>query len=123
MDPISSLNPVLDALRRQLAENIERLRKSGKLAAGSRAAGAGQAAAQAEGLESILKRRISAIDRKSPEGRSQATRVFIESVLTAEFGDALLTDPGLGELLGDISASLREDPEIRAQLDALLGEL
>ena len=47
MDPISNLNPVLDALRRQLAENIERLRKSGKLAPASRTSRAEQPAAQA----------------------------------------------------------------------------
>lgn len=123
MDPISNLNPVLDALRRQLAENIERLRKSGKLAAGGRATRAEQPAAGAEGLEAALRRKISALDRRSPEGRSQATRVFVESVLAAEFGEALLADPGLGELLGEVSASLREDPEIRAQLDSLLAEL
>ena len=123
MDPISNLNPVLDALRRQLAENIERLRKSGKLAAGGRAARAEQPAARAEGLESVLRRKISALDRRSPEGRSQAVRVFVESVLAAEFGEALLADPRLGELLGEVSASLREDPEIREQLDSLLAEL
>jgi hypothetical protein len=123
MDPISSLNPVLDALRRQLAENIERLRKSGKLAAGARPGRAEQPAAHAEGLDAILRRKISALDRRSPEGRSQAIRVFVEAVLVAEFGDALLADPGLGELLAEISGSLREDPEIREQLDGLLGEI
>ena len=123
MDPISNLNPVLDALRRQLAENIERLRKAGKLAPGSRASRAEQPAARAEGLEAVLRRKIAALDRRSPEGRSQATRAFVESVLVAEFGEALLADPALGALLGEIAASLREDPELREQLDSLLAEL
>lgn len=122
MDPIGNLNPVLDALRRQLAENVERLRKSGKLA-GSSARRAEQAAARPEGLESILRRRISALDRRSPEGKARATRVFVESVLVAEFGEALLADAGLGEMLGEISAALREDPQLREQLDNMLLEL
>src|SRR5262245_29964761 len=125
MDPISQLNPVLDALRRQLAENIERMRRSGKLAAAGRGAGAAPsaAAAAAEPLEAAVRRRVGAIDRRSPEGLAAATRVFIETVLVAEFGAGLLADPGLGEMLNEISATLREDPELRQQLDGMLGEL
>jgi hypothetical protein len=122
MDPISNPNPALDALRRQLAENIKRMRKSGKLAP-SPARGAEQPAARAKGLESVLQRRISAIDRRSPEGKAQAAYAFVESVLVAEFGEALLSDPGLGRMLAEISESLREDPQLRDELDGLLGEL
>ena len=123
MDPIGQINPVLEALRRQLAENIERMRKAGKLAAASPGAAASRAAAAAEPLEAVLRRRVAAIDRRSPEGLAAASRVFVEAVLVAEFGRGLLADPGLGEMLNEISASLREDPEIREQLDRMLGEL
>jgi hypothetical protein len=124
MDPINSLNPVLDALRRQLAENIERLRKSGALAASSSARGAGQpAAARADSLEAMLRRKLSAIDRRSPEGKARAAQAFVESVLVAEFGEALLSDPGLGAMLEEIAASLRDDPQLRERLDGMLGEL
>lgn len=124
MDPISNVNPVLDALRRELAENIERLRKSGKLTGGSASTRAQQpAAGRAEGLESILRRKIGAIDRRSPEGTARATRAFVEAVLVAEFGDALLADPGLGDLLGELSACLRGDPQLCEQLDGVLAAL
>jgi len=124
MDPISHLNPVLDALRRQLAENIERMRKAGKLAA-ARTEGARQPAGPAgpQSLEAAVRRRVAALDRRSPEGLAAASRAFVEAVLVAEFGQGLLSDPGLGEMLAELSASLREDPEIREQLDRMLGEL
>jgi hypothetical protein len=124
MDPISNANPALDAIRRELTDNIERLRKSGALGGGSRAASARQpAAAQIEGLESILRRKISALDRRSTEGKAKATLAFVEAVLVAEFGDTLLADAGLGALLSDISASLREDPRLRDLLDEVFAKL
>jgi hypothetical protein len=122
MDPISQFNPVLDALRRQVAENIERLRKSGRLAKNS-AADSAAPRAPAEDLDSILQRKLSAIDRRTPEGRASATRIFLETVLVSEFGEALLTDPGFGDLISEVGASLREDADIREQLDRMLLEL
>ena len=126
MDPISGVNPVLDALRKQLAENIERLRKSGRLAAAGagRAAGAaaGAAAARSESLEAALGRKLSALDRRSPEGRAAATRAFIETALVAEFGQGLLSDPAFGDMVAELSSSLREDPQIREQFDRMLNE-
>jgi hypothetical protein len=123
MDPISGVNPVLDALRKQLAENIERLRKSGKLAAAGTARAAGAAAAGTESLQAALGRKLAALDRRSPEGRAAATRAFVESALVAEFGQGLLSDPAFGDMVADISASLREDPQICEQFDRMLTEL
>jgi hypothetical protein len=123
MEPISQVNPVLDALRRQLAENIERLRKSGKLAAGARAERAASSGAGAEGLEALLKPRLAALDRRSAAGLAAATRVFIEAALVAEFGAALMSDPAFGAMVAEISDSLRQDADTREQLDRLLAAL
>ena len=123
LDQISSLNPVPDALRRQLAENIERLRNSGKLSLSSRDAAAEQSAAQAGDLDAILRHKLSALDPSSPEGQAQTTCTFVETVLAAEFGEALRSDPGFNVLLGEISASLREDPQLREHLDSMLIDL
>lgn len=122
MDPISGVNPVLDALRKQLAENIERLRKSGRLAAAGAGRAAGAAAARSESLEAALGRKLSALDRRSPEGRAAATRAFIETALVAEFGQGLLSDPAFGDMVAELSSSLREDPQMREQFDLMLKE-
>jgi hypothetical protein len=123
MDPISHVNPVLDALRRQLAENIERLRRAGKLSAGTRGGAAAHSAASAESLEAALRRKLAAIDRRSSAGLSAATRVFVETVLVGEFGPGLLTDPGFGQLAAELSESLRQEPEVREPLERMLFEL
>jgi len=124
MDPISQANPVLEALRRQLAENIERLRRSGKLAAGTRSgAAAARSPGAAEDLEAALRRKLAGIDRRSSAGLSAATRVFVETVLVGEFGAGLLTDPGFGQLAAELSESLREEAEVREPLERMLAEL
>jgi hypothetical protein len=120
MDPINSLNPALEAFRRQLAENIDRLRKAGRLAGASPARAEAQQA-PAAGLEAILRRRIAAIDPRSPEAKARVARAFVESVLVAEFGEALLADAGFGELLSEIGSALRADAHSSAQLDELLA--
>ena len=123
MEPISHVNPLLDALRKQLAENIEQLRKSGRLGGSGATSGAARGQAAREPLEVGLRRRIGAIDRKSPEGRSKAARAFVETVLLAEFGEELLTDPGFGEMLNEMSAMLAGDAELDARLGRALDEL
>jgi hypothetical protein len=123
MEPVSNVNPMLDALRKQLAENIERLRRSGRLGAGNGAAAATRGQAVREPLEARLRRRVGAIDRRSPEGRAVAMRAFVETVLLAEFGEELLTDPGFGEMLSEMSAMLAGDAELDARLDRVLDEI
>lgn len=123
MDPVGHIGPALDLLRRQLAENIERLRKSGRFAAGACVGAARPAAQGAPSLQEAFAARISSIERRSPRGRETITRMLVEVALLAEFGEGLLNDPAFGVMLDEISASLREDAQIRDQLDAMIEEL
>lgn len=123
MDPISQINPVLDALRKQLAQNIERLRRAGRLAGSGRTAAAAGAAAAAEPLELSLRRRVSALDLRSPEGRATAVRAFVETVLVSEFGPALLTDPSFSDMLEEVSGSFKDDAELGERLAQALAAL
>jgi hypothetical protein len=120
VEPVNPLNPALALMRRQLAENIERLRRSGRFSA---PVGARPTGAAAPGLQAAVAARVAGIDRRSPEGREAATRALVEVALLAEFGEGLLTDPAFGAMLGEISAGLREDADIRAELDAAIDEL
>lgn len=120
MDPINSRNSVLATLRRELAANVERLRKTGRL----REAQSSKAAeGSAESLEGALRRKIKSIDRKTKDGRLQAARTFVEVVLAAEFGEALVSDPGFGFFLQELSASLTEDADLRSKMDMMFDQL
>lgn len=123
MDPVGHIGPALDLLRRQLAENIDRLRKSGKFAARAGVGAARSAAQGAPPIQEAFAARISGIERRSPRGREAITRVLVEVALLAEFGEGLLNDPAFGVMLDEISAGLREDAQIRDELDALIEEL
>lgn len=121
MDPINNVSPVLDALRRQLAQNIERMRKSGRLGGGATAA-AGAGASDAPSLEAALLARLAAPQARKL-GAAAAARVFIETVLLAEFGAGLASDPGFGPLVEEISSAFGEDPAVKAGFERMLGEL
>lgn len=121
MEPINQLNPVLDALRRQLAENIERMRKSGKLARGPAAAGRAAVSAPPS-LDTLLAQRLGGAQAHGL-GLAAARRVFVETVLLAEFGQELISDPGFGPLVDDISAAFCEDPAVQANFELMLEEV
>ena len=123
MDPINSANPILDALRRQVLENVERLRRAGKLAASGRPADAAPPDFAAETLEVTLRRRVGATDRHTSKGLEAATCVFVEAALVDAFGPQLLTDPQFAIMVKDIAHQLRDDLDLRAGLDAILTSL
>jgi hypothetical protein len=119
MDPLNGANPVLAALRRQVAENVQRMRTSGKLGPTNNVQG-GQSGPVS--LDDVLRRKLKGIDKQSAAGRSQATKAFVEVVLAAEFGEAVLSDPAFGDMLAELSTSLRADPELSASIDKVLAE-
>jgi hypothetical protein len=123
MDPIANLQPLLDVFRRQLAENVERLQQRSKSSGEPSGQRSEESPERVEGLEAVVRRRISAFERHSPEGKVYATRTFVESVLAAEFGAHVLADPGFGRLVAEVSAALRDDPQLRERLDDLLVKL
>src|SRR4051812_1729731 len=121
MDPINQANPVLDALRRQLAQNVERLRKAGRLGGGRAAARAG-AASPRTSLDAALLERLGGAEA-GRLGAAAAARVFVETVLVAEFGAELASDPGFGPMVEEISNAFREDPSVREDFERMLSEL
>jgi hypothetical protein len=50
-------------------------------------------------------------------------RAFVETALVAEFGPALLTEPGFGDMLDEVSASFSEDGELAARVIEAIGAL
>jgi hypothetical protein len=122
MDPINQVNPVLDALRRQLLENIERMRKAGKLPMRPGARVEGEANS-ARGMEAVLSDRLAGINAATPEGFVNATRVFVEVALLTQLGEDLRSSAGFGQLVDDVGAAMRDDPDVRARLERMFAEL
>jgi hypothetical protein len=94
--------------------------------AASRSAAGAAGAAGAETVAALVARRVQALDRADPDRHRKAFRVFLESVLLAEFGEALVNDAGFHRLVDDVQATMQADREIAGQIrgaaERLLGD-
>jgi hypothetical protein len=121
MQPIDSVAQALQVLRRQMAENLQRMRGSGKLTAAP-TAGASTTGAAAP-LRQTVARRIKAIDADDPRYRDKVTALFVESVLLAEFGQGLVNDPAFRDLAQQVQSAMLADAELQAGLTRLAAQM
>lgn len=61
-------------------------------------------------LQKRISQSIAAIDINDPMRGNKATRIFVEQVLTWQFGDNMLNDPGFARLVEDVQQTLEQDP-------------
>ena len=74
------------------------------------------AAGQDSDLAAVIARRVAAIDPNDADRGRKAFRVFLESVLLAEFGEALMNDAHFYQLVDDVQKHMETDPEIAAAI-------
>jgi hypothetical protein len=114
MSRIDSAGRIAEIIRRQ----VDALRDPAPRAAGR---GAGQdlrpAARETVGLNAVITRRVQAIDPDDPDRRRKAFRVFLESVLLAELGEALINDAGFYQLVDQVQTRMQADAELARAMD------
>jgi hypothetical protein len=66
---------------------------------------------------SVIARRVQAIDPGDPDRRRKAFRVFLESVLLAELGEALINDPGFYQLVDQVQSRMQTDADLARAMD------
>jgi hypothetical protein len=123
MDPLGGVSPIMEVLRRQMAENLEKLRRAGKSAAGARALPRIDSRPVAASLRQTLARRIRSVDARDPQFQEKATALFVESVLTSEFGEELVNDSGFRLMIREVALTMSTEPTIAADLAQLFEEL
>lgn len=123
MSRIDSLSQVMETLRRQLAESAKKLDRGGKSRAKSDTASISHGVSKipAQDLQKRVRDRLQALGDGA--SRQKAARVFLESVLTWEFGDDLVHDARFAEMLNEIDKTVEADPELRMQMQALFDQL
>ena len=122
MQPVDNIAQVMQVLRRQMAENLDRLRNSGKLKGAAPPASAGSAGSvvrTASTLRQTVERRIKSIDADDPRFLEKATHGFVESVLLAEFGEGLVNDPEFRDLMVQVQSTMLADAEVANDLNRL----
>ena len=119
MQPVDNIAQVMQVLRRQMAENLDRLRSSGKLKGAAPPASAGSVVRTASTLRQTVERRIKSIDADDPRFLEKATHGFVESVLLAEFGEGLVNDPEFRDLMVQVQSTMLADAEVANDLNRL----
>ncbi|XQM37285.1 hypothetical protein DFLDMN_004169 [Cupriavidus sp. H19C3] len=74
-------------------------------------------AATEQDLASVVARRVAAIDPNAPDRRRRAFRVFLETVLLAEFGEPLMNDARFQQLVEDVHRQMEAEPEVAAAME------
>ena len=124
MVKIDSTSELISALRSQLATRSDALRSSSTASA---AAGRPETRASVqisiEQLQERIGRELKDLDLKVPANRRRARIIFIESVLTWDFGDDLLNDPQFGFFVRDVEESMSANPDVASSLDLVLSQM
>lgn len=125
MDPISRLNGLMEVLRRQIADSARRLDAAGKpgTPAARPPSAAAPTAVSVQQLRRQITDRLRAIEKSDPRQGDKARRIFFESVLLWEFGDALLLDRRVDDVIDHIETAFRSSPDLDRQLGELLNQL
>jgi hypothetical protein len=74
-------------------------------------------------LATVLARRVRAIDPDDPGRHRKAFRVFLESVLLAEFGGELINDAGFHQLVEEVHLQMETDADLAPAIHAATARL
>ena len=121
IDPVNRLNQMMEVLRREMAESAARAETKKTLGAKTQAPIAAKPAMQE--LRTRLHERLRTLDRNDPRRLNKAKRVFFETVLAQEFGNDLLLDQRLDDMLNSIQETISSNAELDARFNALLEEI
>jgi hypothetical protein len=114
MSRIDSAGRIAEIVRRQ----VDALRDPTSSGAG-RSAGQERRSTsrEAASLGAVIARRVQAIDPDDPDRRRKAFRVFLESVLLVELGEALINDPGFYQLVDQVQTRMQTDADLARAMD------
>jgi len=121
---IDRLSGAMEVLRRQIAESARRLDVNGRpTRASGETAGATNAKLSLQEVKRRIRERLDAIPKTDPQRARKAQRLFIESVLSWEFGESLLLDKRFDEMLDRVQEGLAAVPDATLQFDRFLNSL
>jgi hypothetical protein len=129
MTSIDSAGTLAAAIRRQVSSLSRPTGVGTGAVARSRNGSAGTATRSNAGAEAatdvaaLVARRILAIDPNDPKKHRKAFRMFLESVLLAEFGTDLVNDAGFHRLVDDVHSQMESDDDLAAAIEQAAGRM
>jgi len=122
MDKINGLNNILAILRKQIRGPARSKSNSQELDTNTdEKDDVATSSLELKELEKRLFDRVAALDSNDPAKQKNATYVFVQTVLTWEFGEKLLEDPGFHELVEKVSELFQSNTKLRDSLDEFLA--
>lgn len=74
-------------------------------------------------IADLIVSRTNAISPDDPNRASKAFRIFLESVLAAEFGIHLINDPRFFTMVEAVQKQMEEDAELKVSIELAMGNL
>lgn len=113
MERVNAARGAFEIWRRRASERRAEPAATGAVSDAPRAATADQPADAAAAVrQAALARRIRAIDGDDPMRDRKAFRIFLESILLAEFGGQLLSDPAFHDCVDAVHRQMEADDEL-----------
>jgi hypothetical protein len=126
MEPVSRLNKLLEVLRqKQATTQSDKTTGSNRSESASKSETGKTGATHSrdiEKLKSAIKSRLKSLPSEDIQS-DKAHAIFLEAVLTWEFGMDLLNDPEFYTLVNDLKDSMSQDDSLKQKIDSTLKEL
>src|SRR5262245_57138725 len=120
MDKIDRLGQLMAALRRLGVASSQGRSRTGASAEGIAPRGG---RISIDTLQDQIRERLRALPSEDSERDSRASRIFVESVLLWELGDAMLEDSEFSGLVQHVKEQIDSDSQLSRQLRSLLEDL
>lgn len=120
MDPINSLLKLLEYQRQQSSGKLSK--DIGHTNAKPTASGA-NVTVTLEEVKLSIKEQLKKIDKKDPEFKSKAFRIFIHNILAWKLGSEILNDIAFNDIAYDVEHLMFQDDGLKAQFERMLNEL
>ncbi len=125
MSGIDSVQQIVATIRAEMAARAnsaaprsrsEQMRRENRKTAGS-------PALQQQRMGKLINQRVKALDPDDPNRGRKAFRIFLESVLLAEFGETLINDPTFYQMVDDIQQVMEGDSRIADAISKAVANL
>lgn len=123
MDPISRLAQSLALLRRPASVRPAPPPGTGSSKAAPAPSSRARGSGSATGLRERIVSRLAALSDADLASQERQALVFVEQVLTQEWGTTFRESPQARQMVKRVARAMRNDPRIRAELEATLQEL
>ena len=125
MSSIDSVQQIVATIRAEMATRIDssESRALGKQLRQTKKTKASSQDQRQQRMTDLISQRVRSLHPDDPKKGKKAFRIFLESVLLAEFGEALINDPAFYQMVDDIQHVMETDPRLADTIGKAVASL